>query len=117
MDAAAARAWLAAAPVTTRPPARPPEVAVQIAFTYEGLKALGVSAEILRGFSDEFIVGMAGDESRSRRLGDIGPNDPRRWKWGRSGAVPHMMVMLYATRRDGESGNGNQAGPLGDGVP
>ena len=96
-DAAAARAWLAAAPVTNAATSRLPDVALQVAITYDGLKALGLSEEILRGFSDEFIVGMAGDESRSRRLGDVGPNDPSRWKWGRGGAVPHMMVLLYAT--------------------
>ena len=96
-DAAAARAWLAAAPVTNAATSRLPDVALQVAFTYDGLKALGLSEEILRGFSDEFIVGMAGDESRSRRLGDVGPNDPSRWRWGRGDAVPHMMVLLYAT--------------------
>jgi deferrochelatase/peroxidase EfeB len=96
-DAAAARAWLAAAPVTNAATTRLPDVALQIAFTYDGLKALGLSEDILRSFSDEFIVGMAGDESRSRRLGDVGPNDPTRWQWGRAGAVPHMMVLLYAT--------------------
>ena len=96
-DAAAARAWLAAAPVTTAATSRLPDVALQVAFTYDGLKALGLSEDILRGFSDEFIAGMAGDESRSRRLGDVGPNDPSRWQWGRAGAVPHMMVLLYAT--------------------
>ena len=26
-----------------------------------------------------------------------GPNDPSRWRWGRAGAVPHMIVMIYAT--------------------
>ena len=68
-DAAAARAWLAAAPVTNAATSRLPDVALQVAVTYDGLKALGLSEEILRGFSDEFIVGMAGDESRSRRHG------------------------------------------------
>jgi deferrochelatase/peroxidase EfeB len=95
-DAAAARAWLAKAPITTASSGHPPDVALQVAFTYEGLKTLGVPADILQGFSDEFIVGMAGDESRSRRLGDVGQNDPGHWKWGQVGTVPHMIVMLYA---------------------
>jgi deferrochelatase/peroxidase EfeB len=97
VDAAAARAWLAAAPVTTAATSRLADVALQVAFTYEGLKKLGLPDDILRGFSDEFIVGMTGDESRSRRLGDVGQNDPSRWTWGQPGAVPHMMVLLYAT--------------------
>jgi deferrochelatase/peroxidase EfeB len=96
-DAAAARAWLAAAPVTTAATSRLADVALQVAFTHDGLKALGLPGVVLQGFSDEFIVGMAGDESRSRRLGDVGPNDPSHWRWGRPGAVPHMIVMLYAT--------------------
>ena len=95
-DAAAARAWLDKAPVTTAANSAKADVALQVAFTCDGLKAIGVSDDILKGFSDEFIVGMAGDRSRSRRLGDVGPNDPERWRWGRLGKVPHMMVLLYA---------------------
>jgi len=95
-DAAAARAWLAEAPVTTAASSPRADVALQVAFTYDGLKALGVSERILRNFSDEFIVGMTGDDSRSRRLGDVGPNDPAQWRWGQRGSVPHMMVLLYA---------------------
>ena len=34
---------------------RLPDVALQIAFTYDGLKALGLSEEILRRFSDELL--------------------------------------------------------------
>ena len=48
------------------------------------------------GFSDEFIAGMAGDENRSRRLGDVGGNAPAPWRWGAADAVPHVLVMLYA---------------------
>lgn len=96
-DAAAARAWLAKAPITSAATtSKLPEVALQVAFTHDGLKAIGVSDDILRGFSDEFIIGMTGDESRSRRLGDVGSNDPVRWHWGKPGSVPHMMVLLYA---------------------
>src|SRR4029077_6519731 len=89
-DAAAARAWLAAAPVTNAATSRLPDVALQVAVSYDGLKALGLSEEILRGFFDEFIVGMAGDESSPRRLGGCGPNDPTPWRWGRGGDGPHM---------------------------
>jgi len=96
-DADAARAWIAKAPITsavTQEP--PPATALQIAFTSEGLRALGVSADIVEGFSTEFIVGMGSDPARSRRLGDIGPNDPAHWQWGTRDMVPHVMVMLYA---------------------
>jgi deferrochelatase/peroxidase EfeB len=109
-DADAARLWLAAAPVTTAvdskaldptrltdPPKRKrPDSALQVAFTYEGLEALGASQEILDGFSVEFTGGMA-EESRSRRLGDVGLNDPKHWEWGQPGEAPHVLVLVYAT--------------------
>src|SRR5262245_34789856 len=96
-ELAAARAWLTAAPITNAASTRLPDVALQVAFTHGGLKKLGVSNDILRGFSDEFIVGMAGDASRSRRLGDVGSSHPSSWRWGQAGSEPHMLVMIYAT--------------------
>ncbi len=96
-DAAAVRQWLAAAPVTNAVElATAPDTALQVAFTCEGLRALGCAEEILDGFSAEFYAGMAGDESRSRRLGDTGANSPRYWTWGTGDNTPHMVVMLYA---------------------
>ncbi len=96
-DPAAAREWLGRAPVTSavsRNP--PPDTALQVAFTAEGLRVLGLPDAVMAGFSDEFNAGMAGDESRSRRLGDVGDNAPSRWRWGASGNLPHLLVMLYA---------------------
>jgi len=96
-DAAAARAWLATAPVTTAEKlGAPPITALQVAFTREGLEALGVAADVLAGFSAEFLSGMTGEASRSRRLGDVGANSPEWWKWGSPGNAPHMLLMLYA---------------------
>ena len=40
---------------------------------------------------------MAADQNRSRRLGDVGSNAPASWRWGAGDAVPHVLVMLYAT--------------------
>ena len=96
-DGAAARAWIASAPVLTaerRQP--PPETALQIAFTPSGLRALGIAESTIAGFSDEFLEGMAGPASRSRRLGDIGANDPARWLWGGPRRAPDLVAMLYA---------------------
>jgi hypothetical protein len=82
-----AKQWLRTAPVNsaiaTDPP---PDTALQIAFSVEGMRALGLKESVVEGFSDEFIIGMAGDESRSRRLGDVGSNAPQRWKWGGNAA-------------------------------
>ena len=95
-DAAAARDWLRAAPVTTADwQETPPETALQVALTADGLRALGVEETLLSQFPQPFVAGMAGEESRSRRLGDVGPNAPGRWAWGRE--APHVLVLLYAT--------------------
>ncbi len=94
---AAARSWLRTAPVTNATAvAPPPQYAMQVAFTSEGLDAIGLPRQILEKFSPEFISGMAGEESRSRRLGDAGANAPAQWHWGGPEKMPHLLVMLYA---------------------
>jgi deferrochelatase/peroxidase EfeB len=96
-NAAAARAWLRNAPVTTAVEMNPPpRTALQIAFTRQGLQELQVPDEVIAGFSAEFISGMSADENRSRRLGDTGANSPESWRWGGSNDVPHAVVILYA---------------------
>jgi len=71
--------------------------AYQIAFTAAGLRELGVGEKIMDGFSPEFIEGMAGNENRSRRLGDIGENDPEKWCWGVGDREPHVLLILLAS--------------------
>jgi Dyp-type peroxidase family len=96
-NASAARSWLRTAPVTSAVETQPPPTTgLQVAFTCEGLRAVGVSDEIIQGFSPEFLSGMAGEESRSRRLGDVGASEPSQWLWGSAAAMPHLLVMLYA---------------------
>jgi len=97
-DAAAAGQWLATAPISSAAAkSPPPDTALQIAFSVQGLRALGLKESIIGGFSDEFISGMSGDESRSRRLGDEGRNAPQHWAWGgEPGRVPHVLLLLYA---------------------
>jgi deferrochelatase/peroxidase EfeB len=92
----AARSWLLSAPITDAVEKRPPPAeALQVAFTVDGLKALGVSDSIINGFSHEFVSGMI-EPSRSRRLGDIEENAPSKWFWGGPGKVPHILVMFFA---------------------
>jgi deferrochelatase/peroxidase EfeB len=106
-DAGAARAWLAArikpepgdadpALVTTAVKGKLPTAALQVAFTYGGLQALDVPDSALKRFSYEFMDGMAGETSRSRRRGDIGKNAPQSWRWGVADKLPHVLVLLYA---------------------
>jgi deferrochelatase/peroxidase EfeB len=96
-DPAAARAWLAQAPVTSAVKTdRLPETALHVAFTSAGLRALEVAPDLCAEFSAEFVAGMASDGARARRLGDVGANDPGGWKWGAGERVPHVAVLLYA---------------------
>ena len=96
-DTAAARTWLAQAPITSAVTADPlPQTALHLAFTSEGLRALGVSPDLCEQFSAEFVAGMTSDAARARRLGDVGANDPSGWKWGAGERLPHVAVLLYA---------------------
>ena len=96
-DLNAARAWLAAAPVTSAATIEPPPAtALQVALSSDGLRALGVAADIVEAFSAEFVSGMGGDASRARRLGDVGASAPGQWQWGTGARVPHVLVLLYA---------------------
>ena len=95
-NADAAKAWLRSAPVTTAVTQKPPpKTAMNIAFTAPGLRALGVSEEIIASFSHEFRGGM-GQESRARQLGDVAKNAPSNWTWGNYGREPHVLVMFFA---------------------
>lgn len=96
-SAPAARAWLAHAPIMSAMELdHPPQTALQIAFTCPGLDALGVPPKVILGFSLEFRSGMAADQNRSTRLGDVDANSPSCWKWGTGAKLPHAVVMLYA---------------------
>ena len=94
---ASVRSWLTNAPITSAAALNPPpKTALQIAFTRQGLEALRVQQEVIAGFSAEFIAGMAWDENRSRRLGDVDANSPSGWRWGNESVIPHAVVMLFA---------------------
>ncbi len=97
VDPAAARAWLAQVAVAdalARDP--PPATALQIAFSSDGLRALGVDAALVGRFAKEFVAGSVDDGARARRLGDVGANAPMHWQWGHGEHVPHLLVLLYA---------------------
>ena len=94
---AAARAWLARAPVATAAKGPLPPAVLQVAFTAQGLHELGVPEPVMAGFAPEFVAGLGTDPNRARRLGDIGHNDPARWQWGGGDeSQPHVLVMVYA---------------------
>jgi len=75
---------------------RPEESATQIAFTFEGLKALGLQHDVLTTFPLEFEDGMT-TPHKQFFLGDFAASAPERWEWGgpHTPAV-HILLMLYA---------------------
>src|SRR5262249_51907499 len=57
------------------------------------LEKMQVPSQVMEGFSAEFRCGMAGGESRSRRLGGTGGNSPPWGGGGGGGQGPHPVVM------------------------
>jgi Dyp-type peroxidase family len=100
-DARAAKGWLGKlGERITSAEANPSELGQQtclnIAFTHDGLKALGLEEQTLAMFSREFQEGMTLTEHRQRLLGDWGESAPERWQWGGSTTEPvHILLMLY----------------------
>ena len=72
---------------------KPPATAIQVAFTYAGLKHIGVSPEILSSFPEEFRQGMA---ARAESLGDRGPNAPEHWEKGLGTGEAHVLLTVWA---------------------
>jgi len=67
---------------------------VNIAFTHEGLKALGLGNDGLQSFPTEFQQGMP---ERSRILGDTGLSAPEQWENSfRDVTKVHALLLLYA---------------------
>jgi Dyp-type peroxidase family len=96
-DEGGARRWLGdiARGVTTAE-ARPESDALNVAFTPSGLAQLGLPAQAIDMFSNEFVTGMT-TPHRSRILGDLGENAPERWAWGGpSDAGIALVLLLYA---------------------
>jgi Dyp-type peroxidase family len=66
---------------------------VTVAFTWNGLRALGVDEASLDSFPEEFRQGMA---ARSEVLGDTGANHPNHWVAGLASTDLHGIVILFA---------------------
>jgi Dyp-type peroxidase family len=93
-DAAAARTWLSKIAGTVTPgDVKPSDTALHVAFTAEGLRALGLHEESLETFSREFWEGMAEPHRARHVLGDRGESSPEKWRWG--GADTHILLLLF----------------------
>src|SRR5262249_15234466 len=66
---------------------------VTVAFTWTGLRALGVAEASLATFPEEFRQGMA---VRAGILGDTGANHPDHWVGGLASPDLHAIVILFA---------------------
>src|SRR5688572_3549560 len=71
---------------------------ISLAFTANGLRALGLSDAALATFPEEFRAGMA---ARAEVLGDTGAQAPANWKDGTANDRLHAIVILFA-RTDAE---------------
>ena len=71
---------------------------VNIGFTHQGLKALGLSQRALDSFPPAFQVGARG---RAPEVGDVGPHAPEHWEGGLGGPDIHAMGWI---RTDSEEG-------------
>ncbi|MFN7983637.1 MAG: hypothetical protein U0Q11_17460 [Vicinamibacterales bacterium] len=74
-----------------------PDVCVNIGLTHDGLTALGMSAESLASFPQEFVEGAV---ARAARVGDVGESAPEHWKGGLAGPLVHAVVFLFAQSED-----------------
>ena len=98
-DRAGARAWLAAmldkvpSAKTMRESVNSENRWITLAFTWQGLRALGVDEAALATFPEEFRQGMA---ARAEMLGDTGANDPAHWIDETASPDLHAIAILFA---------------------
>ncbi len=82
---------------------------INVTFSHEGLRKLGLPKEILEGFPREFVQGMA---ARKEFLGDVGPNDPSHWDMphGGNGLDIGLFIMAGSEElRDAKAAIGREA--------
>jgi Dyp-type peroxidase family len=72
---------------------RKPVETRNVAFSYEGLAAIGVPAEVLDAFPADYRGGMA---AKADHLGDTGPSAPAGWDPGLQQGEPHLLVTITA---------------------
>ncbi len=70
---------------------------VSLAFTFNGLRKLGVNENELATFPEAFRQGMA---ARAAMLGDIGINHPGNWEDNIASEDLHAVVILFARDKE-----------------
>jgi Dyp-type peroxidase family len=105
-DPAGGRAWLSAmmdkvhSAKTMRDSLEKDKRWISVAFTWNGLRALGVDEATLATFPQEFREGMA---ARAAVLGDTGAHGPANWVDKTASPELHAIAILFA-RDEGERG-------------
>jgi Dyp-type peroxidase family len=98
-SAAGGRAWLAAildkiqSAAAVRSSVESESRWVTVAFTWNGLRALGLDEASLATFPEEFREGMP---ARAEMLGDTGANHPDSWVGGLASPELHAIAILFA---------------------
>ena len=98
-NAVGGRAWLAAILETVHSAAEVRDSIekdnrwLSVAFTWNGLRALGVDEVSLATFPEEFKQGMV---ARAEMLGDTGMNHPDNWVGGLASPDLHAIAILFA---------------------
>ena len=98
-EGADGRAWLSAIKETVQSAAAMRATVekdkrwVSVAFTWNGLRALGMDEHSLSTFPEEFQQGMP---ARAQMLGDTGGNAPANWAGGLANSDLHAIVILFA---------------------
>lgn len=94
-DAQGARGWLAhVAPQITNASGKQEGFSLNLALTYEGLRALGLDADALATFPIPFTDGMASPK-RSHILGDTNKDAPANWDWGGEQNPVHILLLVF----------------------
>jgi Dyp-type peroxidase family len=67
---------------------------ITVAFTYQGLRALGVPQDSLDSFAPEFRQGMA---ARAAELGDVGESSPANWEKPLGSGDVHVALAVLSS--------------------
>jgi deferrochelatase/peroxidase EfeB len=81
-----------------------PSATTNVAFTYDGLKSLGLPIQTLHSFPKEFAMGM---KLRRDILGDNGVNSPDNWDQIWCDKPVHMWVSINGSAEQGEGAEAN----------
>jgi Dyp-type peroxidase family len=94
------RRWLGQLPVNSAAAddamSAPPEPLLNVAFTYRGMRELGLDESLCRSFSTPFVQGSE-HEYRARVNGDVGASAPEAWQWGSAQKPVHIALLVFAS--------------------